>query len=218
MPGPQGSRWHATCLVCGGKEAKGRGGRRKDGKAGCGKQLDSSAKRDAGEGGVWCRECLVRLIGFGAGCSRNIHSIVSDSLTFFSSDFSSPIQLLLPLELRSPSPLKPTNTGGKITAQHTGGTTIARQYTGGTTIARQITGGADGPISRQLTGGGLAPTRQLSSSPTKAIGRQHTGGSSFGGSGASVGRPRPKSVIGMRDEGSRGMYLIRQMTGGGGGY
>lgn len=158
----------------------------------------------------------------------HIHSIVSDSLTFFSSDFSLPIQLLLPLELRSPSPLKPTNTGGKITAQHTGGTTIARQntggttisrqYTGGTTIARQFTGGADGPISRQLTGGGLAPTRQLSSTPTKAIGRQHTGGSSFGGSGASVGRPRPKSVIGMRDEGSRGMYLIRQMTGGGGGY
>lgn len=135
------------------------------------------------------------------------------------------------MELRSPSPLKPTNTGGTIAAQHTGGTTIARQYTGGTTISRQYTGGttiarqftgmssgADGLISRQLTGGGLAPTRQLSSSPTKGVGRQHTGGSSYGGSGASVARPRPKSVIGMRDEGSRGMYLIRQMTGGGVGY
>lgn len=56
VPGPQGSRWHATCLVCGGKEAKGR--RKAEGKPGCGKKLDSAAKTDA-VGNVWCRECLV---------------------------------------------------------------------------------------------------------------------------------------------------------------
>lgn len=56
VPGPQGSRWHASCLICGGVEAKGR--RREGGKAGCGKKLDSGAKTDA-EGSVWCRECLV---------------------------------------------------------------------------------------------------------------------------------------------------------------
>ena len=64
VPGPQGIRWHATCLICGGKEAKGRGGRRKDGKPGCGKKLDSSAKRDSEEGSVWCRECLVNCFSF----------------------------------------------------------------------------------------------------------------------------------------------------------
>ena len=56
VPGPQGSRWHASCLICGGKEAKGK--RKEVGKPGCGKKLDSAAKTDA-EGRVWCRECLV---------------------------------------------------------------------------------------------------------------------------------------------------------------
>ena len=60
VPGPQGRRWHSSCLVCGGKQAKGRGGRRVNGQPGCGKQLDSSAKRDTDAGGIWCRDCLVR--------------------------------------------------------------------------------------------------------------------------------------------------------------
>ncbi|VDB86497.1 unnamed protein product [Peniophora sp. CBMAI 1063] len=58
VPGPQGTRWHKACLICGGREARGRNGRRKDGKPGCGKQLDSSAKSDAEER-IWCRECLL---------------------------------------------------------------------------------------------------------------------------------------------------------------
>lgn len=72
VPGPQGTRWHATCLVCGGKKRKetiskqksalwivGRGGFDEgNGKPGCGKKLDSAAKTD-GDGGVWCRGCLV---------------------------------------------------------------------------------------------------------------------------------------------------------------
>ena len=61
VPGPQGTRWHSICLVCGGKDATNRKGRREDDKQpGCGKKLDSAAKGD-GEGGVWCRECLVGL-------------------------------------------------------------------------------------------------------------------------------------------------------------
>jgi len=96
------------------------------------------------------------------------------------------------------SPILPSHTGSS-------GKMIAPQYTGTTTLARQFTGlGGDGsaPLLRQLTGGGLSPTRSLS--PTKQLG-------SF--------RPRPKSVIGMRssksvDEG-RGMFLVRQMTGTG---
>ncbi|EGN97523.1 hypothetical protein SERLA73DRAFT_124207 [Serpula lacrymans var. lacrymans S7.3] len=184
VPGPQGSRWHATCLVCGGKGAgKGRG-KRKD-EPGCGKRLDSAAKSD-GEGGVWCRECL----------------------------------LLLPLSLRTPQvsaesptkPLVPSFTGRSVGERTT---TMARQFTG--------LGGADAALMRQLTGGGLSPTRQLTGSPTKMFG---SGGGGREGGGFNVPgtpRPRPKSVIGMRsvgggksvDEG-RGMFLVRQMTGGGG--
>ena len=63
VPGPQGTRWHASCLVCGGKKEMtparllGREDKQK-GQPGCGKRLDSAAKSD-GEGGIWCRECLV---------------------------------------------------------------------------------------------------------------------------------------------------------------
>ncbi|EPQ60819.1 hypothetical protein GLOTRDRAFT_135433 [Gloeophyllum trabeum ATCC 11539] len=175
VPGPQGSRWHATCLVCGGKDVKRRSVRQEDRKPGCGKRLDSAAKTD-GDGGVWCRECL----------------------------------LLLPSPLRSPdsptrSPLvsQPTGSfwsGRSIVPQTTGTTTLARQFTG-------LSGGGDAALTRQLTGGGLSPTRQLSSSPTKQLGAATSG--KF---------PRPKSVIGLRtaksvDEG-RGMFLVRQMTGG----
>jgi len=65
VPGPQGTRWHAACLVCGGKKETtvtrllGREDK-KSGQPGCGKRLDSAAKSD-GEGGIWCRECLVRV-------------------------------------------------------------------------------------------------------------------------------------------------------------
>ncbi|KAG1757430.1 hypothetical protein EDB19DRAFT_1891191 [Suillus lakei] len=163
VPGPQGSRWHASCLMCGGKGAN--KGRRDKSQPGCGKKLDSAAKRDI-DGGVWCRECL----------------------------------LLLPPDLRnaqaeSPTkPLVPSLTGRSI------GRDVQPQFTGTTTIARQFTGlrGGDAALARQLTGGGLSPTKQL---------------------GTATPRPRPKSVIGMRsgksvDEG-RGMFLVRQMTSGG---
>jgi hypothetical protein len=52
-PGPQGTRWHEACLVCGGRGSN----NKKDRKPGCGKKLDSAAKGD-GDGGVWCRECM----------------------------------------------------------------------------------------------------------------------------------------------------------------
>lgn len=189
VPGPQGSRWHATCLVCGGK---GTGkGRRDKSQPGCGKRLDSAAKRDT-QGGVWCRECLVSIQHFPPVIHTNL------------------IKLLLPLHMRNAqveASLTPSYTGRSAGS----GPFIPPQSTGTTTIARQFTGRGgglgDSGILRQLTGGGLSPTRQLAGSPTKQL-------------GLATPRPRPKSVIGMRssksiDEG-RGMYLVRQMTGGGG--
>jgi hypothetical protein len=61
VPGPSGTRWHSACLSCGGKNRRGRSGRRNPGEPGCGKKLDSAAKSDP-EGGVWCRECWVRFV------------------------------------------------------------------------------------------------------------------------------------------------------------
>lgn len=248
VPGPQGIRWHATCLICGGKEAKGRGGRRKDGKPGCGKKLDSSAKRDSEEGSVWCRECLLLLpVSTRAPHASPIRATPlhtsQPTHTGTSSNSTGTFGRIAPQYTGGISITRQHTGGGAIARQYTGGgnitrqytdgstiarqytggstiarqytgsTTIPRQHTGGTTIARQLTGlsgGHDSALLRQLTGGGLSPTRQLTTSPTKTIGRQFTGGSAAGG----AVRPRPKSVIGMRDEG-RGMFLVRQMTGGG---
>jgi hypothetical protein len=115
-------------------------------------------------------------------------------------------QLLLPSGLRSSPQASPTrnmtpqapssgNAPPRVMTQSTGTTTLARHFTG--------LGGSDAALMRQLTGGGLSPTRQLTATPTKQIGK-------IGG------RPRPKSIIGMSsrsvDEG-RGMYLVRHMTG-----
>ncbi|KAJ7235874.1 hypothetical protein B0H12DRAFT_1140950 [Mycena haematopus] len=194
VPGPHGSRWHASCLVCGGKKPPSSKSwvlreERKKGVPGCGKKLDSAAKED-GEGGVWCREC----------------------------------SLLLPSGLRaSPqgSPtraatLVPSYTGQKVATQFTGTTTLARQFTGysgDSGIFRQMTGGgvsptrsvsptkgmmgyggADPAIFRQLTGGSLSPTRSIS--PTKGL--------------SSALRPRPKSVVGIRNTNQ----MLRHMTEG----
>lgn len=181
VPGPQGTRWHATCLVCGGKNAAGRKGRREDDKQpGCGKRLDSAAKGD-GDGGVWCRECLSLL-----------------PWDTRASPMTSPVTTV-PLGpsytgMRNGGPFGSGNVPVRIMTQCTGTTTLARQFTG--------LGGSDAALMRQLTGGGLSPTRQLAGSPTKQFGHG--------------GRPRPKSVIGLSsksvDEG-RGMYLVRQMAG-----
>ncbi|KAG5654774.1 hypothetical protein H0H81_003782 [Sphagnurus paluster] len=137
---PPNTRWHASCLVCGGKKETpktfsiwSRKEEKPKNEPGCGKRLDSAAKIGA-EGGVWCRECLL-LIGVGG------------------SPQASPTR----------APLVPSLTGSsKVMPQTTGTTTLARQFTG-------LGGGGETGIMRQLTGGnGLTPTRSIS--PTKQIG------------------------------------------------
>lgn len=68
MPGPGATKWHATCLVCGGKNRSKRASaswitREEPKGPGCSKKLDSAAKGDATEGILWCRDCweVVRL-------------------------------------------------------------------------------------------------------------------------------------------------------------
>jgi uncharacterized protein with PIN domain len=189
VPGPQNSRWHSTCLVCGGKGAK-------LPRPGCGKKLDSAAKTDH-DGGVWCRECMVRLM---------ITEI------FIQLSYSC-IKLLLPMgTCVSPqgSPtrggLTPSYTGtgtdrfprpdaGRLFGQVTGNTfgrtdLLARQYTGGVGVLRR---------------GSVSPTRQMtrSVSPTKGlipVTRHQRPAASW----------KHRSV----DEG-RGMFLVKQLTGSG---
>lgn len=66
-------------------------------------------------------------------------------------------------------------------------------------------GSGDTALNRQMTGGGLNPTRQLSSSPTKQL----------GSAPRPLGRPRPKSVVGFRmdERGKVGGLLSKQTTG-----
>lgn len=192
VPGPQGSKWHASCLVCGGKKETPRTvllGRVRDdtkkSELGCGKKLDSAAKID-GEGGVWCRECLVSTKRFTT--TVLLIKIAQLFVGVGGSPQASPTKSPVTSSICLP---------GKINPQATGSTVLARQFTGI---------GAHDPILRQHTGGGLAPTRSIS--PTKQLGLMGIGGL----------RPRPKSTIGSVrhaksvDEG-RGMYLVRQMTG-----
>ncbi|KIM33943.1 hypothetical protein M408DRAFT_325503 [Serendipita vermifera MAFF 305830] len=70
VAGPRGTRWHAGCLVCGGK------GSRKRGEPGCGKRLDRDAKLDQ-EGKTWCSNCMTLLILNGSANSAPLKTPVS---------------------------------------------------------------------------------------------------------------------------------------------
>ncbi|KAI5823501.1 hypothetical protein K523DRAFT_316932 [Schizophyllum commune Tattone D] len=192
VAGPQNTKWHGACLVCGGKKETGKGGwlsrgrdERRKGEPGCGKKLDSAAKVDA-NGGVWCRECSLLLNAALRASPQSSPTRVSPNVPLPSGSGSSPFT--------------------KVIQQTTGTTTLARQFTG--------MGGGSDPLARQTTGGGgtLPPTRSIS--PTKQL-------RSVSPSKPTIGlRPRPKSALGMRtlrnsksvDEG-RGMFLVRQLTG-----
>lgn len=120
------------------------------------------------------------------------------------------------------------STGPLLTEQVTGVTTIARQQTG---LGSMSSSHSDPALLRQLTGGGLSPTRQLGS---QGLAKQYTGGGeetirrhiTGGGVRTQVtgGRfTRPKSVgppprHGKSVDEGRGMFLVRQMTGGTGSF
>ncbi|TFK76969.1 hypothetical protein BDN72DRAFT_953466 [Pluteus cervinus] len=136
VAGPQGTRWHSSCLICGGKKRPAStmisGRDQRSAIPGCGKKLDSAAKADGG-GGVWCRECLL-LLGIGGSPQA-------------SPTRSSP----------RPGHGHSTSLSNKIPIQTTGTTTLARQLTGLNDggLLRQMTGGS---MTRSVS-----PTKQLGS-------------------------------------------------------
>ncbi|KAF7347721.1 hypothetical protein MVEN_01529300 [Mycena venus] len=144
VPGPHGSRWHASCLVCGGKKPPSAKPwiireERKKGVPGCGKKLDSAAKED-GEGGVWCRECSLLLPNGMRGSPQG-----------------SPTRA---------ATLVPSYTGQKVAHQYTGTTTITRQFTGysgDSGIFRQMTGGGASPTRSTVDWRWLEPDQEYQS-------------------------------------------------------
>ncbi|KDQ12951.1 hypothetical protein BOTBODRAFT_176078 [Botryobasidium botryosum FD-172 SS1] len=192
VSGPQGVRWHAACLVCGGKNwrmLQERNPNRGEAKVpGCGKKLDSQARGDR-TGQVWCRECM---------------------------------DLLAPHSRPSPSPtrtpLSPAGTGTGAGAGIFGGryAQIAPRAESGRMvngILTQLTGGGEqrstSPVRMNLGGlRSISPVRRPPVTTTVGgVARQFTG------DGVPVTRPRPKSVVGHRTGEGRGMFLVRQMTG-----
>jgi hypothetical protein len=230
--GPQGTRWHSLCLVCGGEEAKKRNGRRDGDKPGCGKKLDSAAKVTM-DGGVLCRECVRSYLMRGFLTNVLLKLLLS------------PVSRGSPTRIPPPSQAIGAETSFWSTRLDSESETpnINRQLTGRTSLAYHHTGSAqpslsrDAVLMRQLTGGGLSPTRQLGTMGIanqftgSSVRRQTTGGGtplqthltgdvSMVNTNITGGRmPRPKSVGPMTfrgksvDEG-RGMFLVRQMTGG----
>ncbi|KZS92937.1 hypothetical protein SISNIDRAFT_466337 [Sistotremastrum niveocremeum HHB9708] len=137
VPGPGGTRWHASCLICGGKGTK--PSRNKSDKPGCGKKLDSAARMDSYRR-AWCQECLIRLPPDVRGSPQR--SPVRERVV--------PMHTGGTFITRTPS----RRDAPAITAQWTGAS-IPRQITGNT-LVQQLTGGGLSP-TRQLS---ISPTKR----------------------------------------------------------
>ncbi|KAF8587268.1 hypothetical protein K439DRAFT_832127 [Ramaria rubella] len=139
VPGPQNSRWHGSCLVCGGKGAK-------HPRPGCGKKLDSAAKTDH-NGNVWCRECMLLLPS--GTCTSPQGSPIRAGLT--------------PSYTGAGSDRLPRPEAGRLFGQVTGAGFEPRP--GG--LMRQYTGGAAGIMRRGSVSPTRQMTRSVS--PTKGL-------------------------------------------------
>ncbi|KAF8609253.1 hypothetical protein BDV93DRAFT_601948 [Ceratobasidium sp. AG-I] len=211
-PGPNGSRWHSSCLVCGGKDAKKNRKNPKD--PGCGKQLDSGAKCDQ-DGGVWCRECIDKLPSEMRPSSpiRPIVPTHTGSRSLGRAGGAIVAQYTgVSVHTTGGGILRPQTTGGGgiIRPQTTGGGGIIRpQTTGGGGIIRpQTTGGGGGILRPQTTGGG-GILKQQTTGGGGILKSQTTGGGGYVRpqiTGRSVGEVNPQYT------GSRG--VAAQYTGG----
>ncbi|KAG8936894.1 hypothetical protein FRC02_009984 [Tulasnella sp. 418] len=230
VPGPAASKWHAPCLVCGGKAKRDRDrkglqrGEKHDTKPGCGKKLDSGAKfsGDVMDGLVWCRDCfdLVR------GQNQQGSSVASTEPIFpprpkssLGIASSAAIAKQLSRGSGASSPVRrafqfppPALAEGEVVDNFEDDATTPQGRT--SPVRRNYnTTSADNAIRRQLTG-------------SKATGDDRPLAIQYTGEGVPVTRQlstrRPRSVLGMShrsygngksiDEG-RGMFLVKQMTG-----
>ncbi|KAG8907575.1 hypothetical protein FRB99_003499 [Tulasnella sp. 403] len=154
VPGPAATKWHASCLVCGGKNnakrASGMWKSRDEVKGpGCGKKLDSAAKGDVSEGVLWCRGCwdIAKDLGI---------------------DPASPSSSLSPT-LHSSTSIFPTapRPGSSLGTHSTGPLPI-----GTTTLARQMSrAGATSPVRRQY----IFPPPTPTIAEGEAVSEQKTG-------------------------------------------
>ncbi|KDN36176.1 hypothetical protein RSAG8_11008, partial [Rhizoctonia solani AG-8 WAC10335] len=211
-PGPNGSRWHSSCLVCGGKDAK--KNRKNPRDPGCGKQLDSGAKYDQ-EGGVWCRECIDKLpaemrpsspikpiVPTHTGSKswgRASGSIVAQ---YTGVSVNNTGGILKPQTTGGGGFIRPQATGGGgiIKPQTTGGGGILKpQTTGGGGILKPQTTGGGGILKPQTTGGGGFIRPQLTGRSAGGVTAQYTGGS--------IGGLVPQLTGG-------GLPITMQLTGG----
>ncbi|KAG9128444.1 hypothetical protein FRC07_011201 [Ceratobasidium sp. 392] len=204
-PGPNGSRWHSSCLVCGGKDAK--KNRKNANDPGCGKQLDSGAKSDQ-DGGVWCRQCIDKL-------PAEMRP-------------SSPIKPLVPTHTGN----RPQSRAGNVlTTQYTGvsvhttggGGILQPQTTGGGGIIRPQTTGGGGIIRPQTTGGGGGILKPQTTGGGGILKSQTTGGGGFVRpqfTGRSTGEINPqftgtgRTIATQYTGGSVMGGLVPQLTGG----
>ncbi|KAG8696860.1 hypothetical protein FRC09_008219 [Ceratobasidium sp. 395] len=184
-PGPNGSRWHSSCLVCGGKDAKKNRKNPKD--PGCGKQLDSGAKSDQ-DGGVWCRECIDKL-----PAEMRPSSPTKPLVPTHTGDRPrSRAGGVLTTQYTGVS-VHTTGGGGVLQPQTTGGAGFIRpQTTGGGGVLKPQTTGGGGILKSQTTGGGGFVRPQFTGRSTdglnaqitgtgRTIATQYTGGSVMGG-------------------------------------
>ncbi|KAG9005468.1 hypothetical protein FRB94_001553 [Tulasnella sp. JGI-2019a] len=137
VPGPGATKWHAACLVCGGRRnalskrssATWTGLDESVAKSpGCAKKLDSAAKGDLTEGVMWCRDCWDKTRAAGGGGNSVASPLLSPSVS------SSSMGGIFP----SSSSSSRSNGAAPVM----GSTTMARQMTRGS--------GATSPLRRHL--------------------------------------------------------------------
>lgn len=209
VPGPSATKWHATCLVCGGKNNKRSSASwkiREEAKGpGCGKKLDSAAKGDPTEGVVWCRDCweMTKVLSLGpiSPSSATSPSLANAPSIFPSSRPSSSLGLntsARPLSrsgttspvrrpLNFPRPTTPAAISEDNAMMEFDDSSAATPYLGGriSPLKQHYTGAAGNrsasPLRPQYTGAGLRST-----SPVR---RQYTGATTGAGGEAPEAEP-----------------------------
>lgn len=183
VPGPNGSRWHSSCLVCGGK-----GHKKRAGEPGCGKKLDRDAKLDR-EGRTWCSTCMTLLILNGSITSAPTRTPVSATYTgnsWVSSQHTGSSASVAPQSTGTSTSTAHEQRPGSVTPTNNSAMdTLTRRAAGAMSPTMGMMGGV--PVNRTLSARRAArprpksvsflPSFGLASRPTARMGllQEHTG-------------------------------------------